>query len=127
MEMIFRVSGWSSIRPRPDSRQRLSRDQTEALDCAPIVQIRLPNTIDIGGRTPGMRSSVFREPVRRRAIAPVSRDVDQRPDGFPEPLQTHCQEGYCARNVPGECAQRRGLPYIDLNELPKQKMGGQFD
>src|SRR6266513_4457469 len=52
--------------------------------------------------------------------------MDQRPHRLAEPLQTHCKEGYCARNVPGERPQSRGFPYVDLDELPEQKMGGQL-
>src|SRR5204863_29548 len=53
--------------------------------------------------------------------------MDQRPHRLAESLQTHRKEGYCARNVPGERPQSRGLPYVDLDELPEQKMGGQLN
>src|SRR5437868_11320211 len=52
--------------------------------------------------------------------------MDQRPDGLPEPLQTYCKEGYCARNVPGKCPQGRSFPDVDLDELPKQEMRSQL-
>src|ERR1700674_4830314 len=127
VQVVFRIAGRSAVRTCPDAGQRLPRDQAKALDCTPGVQVGIADTIYIGGRPPGVRSGVLGEPMGRRAIPPVRRDVDQRPDGLPEPVKAHCQQRYCARNVPGESPEGRGLPHVDLDELPEQEIPGQFD
>ena len=109
------------------ARQRLSRDEAETLDRAPIVEEGVANTIDVGGRSPGVERRVLRKAMGGRAIAPVCRNVHHSPHRFAKPLETHSQERDSARNVPGECPERRSFPYVDLDELPQQEMAGQLD
>src|SRR5688500_3582520 len=62
--LLLRSSRRLAVRAGTETVQCFPRDEAEALDRTPIVQVGVADSIDVGGGSPGMWSGVPRKPMR---------------------------------------------------------------
>ena len=101
--MVVRLADLVPVGHHPPVVGQLLRHPVVGFDGVLVAEHHGPDAVEVHGRAPHVRRGAEGELVRGRAIAAVDRDVQRRPDRFPEALQVEGEQahraGYVARIV----------------------------